>query len=161
VYWRHIIYCTMKCVLWFSPQILFETFLIIRRTERDTIKKMCIGLHVKYPLFLSDINETWIFSKHLRKILKHQISWKFVQWEHSCSMGTDGQTDGQTWRNQKSLFAILWTRTKLALFVSDFSETWMFLTYFRKTVIIKFHANRSSGNWVVLYRHTNRQTWQR
>jgi len=23
--------------------------------------KMYIGLHVKYPLFLSDFNETWIF----------------------------------------------------------------------------------------------------
>jgi hypothetical protein len=26
--------------------------------------KMCIGLHVKYPLFLSDFNETWILEKH-------------------------------------------------------------------------------------------------
>jgi len=40
-----------------SLQLLSETFPILRRTERDMIK-MYIGLHVKYPLFLSDFNET-------------------------------------------------------------------------------------------------------
>jgi hypothetical protein len=30
-------------------------------------QKMYIGIHVKYPLFLSDCNETWIFSKYCRK----------------------------------------------------------------------------------------------
>jgi len=29
------------------------------------------------------------------KIFKYQISWKSVQWEPSCSMRTDGRTDGQ------------------------------------------------------------------
>jgi hypothetical protein len=45
-----------KCVLVFSTTFS-ETFLILRRNERDTIK-MFMGLHVKYPLFLSDFNET-------------------------------------------------------------------------------------------------------
>jgi len=44
------------CVLFFSKN-LCETFLILRRTERDVIK-IFIAVHVKYPLFLSDFNET-------------------------------------------------------------------------------------------------------
>jgi hypothetical protein len=37
-----------------------ETFLILKRIERDIIKD-CIGLRVKNPLFLSGFNETWNF----------------------------------------------------------------------------------------------------
>jgi len=34
---------------------------------------MYIGLHVKYPLFLSEFTETWIFSTYFRKPLIYQI----------------------------------------------------------------------------------------
>ena len=50
-------------------------------------------LHVKYPLFLSDFNETWIFTTDFWKKLKHQIWSKSVHWEPSCSMRTDRRTD--------------------------------------------------------------------
>jgi hypothetical protein len=58
--------------------------------------KIYIGCHVKYPLFLSDCNETWNFSADFRKIVKYKILCKSVQWKPSCSMWTNGQTDGQT-----------------------------------------------------------------
>jgi hypothetical protein len=52
---------------------------------------MYIGLHVKYPLFLSDFNETSHISKDFRKSLKYQISRKSVQYEPSWCMRTDGR----------------------------------------------------------------------
>jgi hypothetical protein len=66
---------TTKCVFWFYLQYLCVTFLILRRNERDMIK-IYIGLHVKYPLFLSDFKETWIFIADFLNILKCQISLK-------------------------------------------------------------------------------------
>ena len=43
------------------------------------------GIHAKYPLFLLYFDGTLIFSTELRKILRHQISRKSVQWEPSCA----------------------------------------------------------------------------
>ena len=82
------------CVSRFSTNFVWNIFHSKKKWERYD-KKMYIGPHVKCPLFLSDFNETWNFSKYCRKILKYQISWKSVQWEPSCSM----RTDGQTWRS--------------------------------------------------------------
>jgi len=48
-----------------------------------------ISLHVKYPLFLSDFNKTWIYLTDFQRILKYQISWKSAQWEQICSHKTD------------------------------------------------------------------------
>jgi len=54
---------------------------------------MYIVLHVKYPLFLSDFKNTWIFSTKFRRTLKYQISGKSAHWKPTCSMRTDRLTD--------------------------------------------------------------------
>jgi hypothetical protein len=82
----------IKCVIWFSLQLLSEKFLIPTRIVRDMIKKSCRS-PLEYPLFLSDFNKSWIFSTGFRKVLRYQISWKSVQWQPSCSMRADGWTD--------------------------------------------------------------------
>jgi hypothetical protein len=46
-----------KCVFQFSLQLLSTTFLILRIVYRDTVMNVK-SLHVKYPLYLSDFNET-------------------------------------------------------------------------------------------------------
>jgi len=83
----------IKCVFWFSLQLLTETFLILRRNERDTIRGVYWSSRKVLFVFLSDFNETWIFWADFRKILKYQIWWKPVQRKPSCSMWADGRTD--------------------------------------------------------------------
>ena len=86
-----------KCVFWISLQLLSEIFLVLRINEWDMIK-MYTGLLVKYPSFLSDFNEIWIFSTDFWKIPKYQISQNpssgslIVPWGRT-NRWTDGRTD--------------------------------------------------------------------
>jgi hypothetical protein len=95
----------IKCVFWFFLQILSEKFLFLKIIQRDIFIYIyiyiCTGIHVKYPLFLSDFNKRWIFSTDFRKVFKYKILWKSLQWQPSCSMRTDGQTDRHDERNSR------------------------------------------------------------
>jgi len=80
----------IKCTFWFSLQILSETFLILRRTGRSTIK-ICIGPHVEWTFFRFYRNLNFLdrFSKNTQT----SNFTKMCKWE---SRHKDGRTDGQT-----------------------------------------------------------------
>jgi hypothetical protein len=84
----------VKRMLWFSLQVLCETFLILRRTERDVIKmvywSLC-KLLVILVRFLWKLNFLDSFSKNIP--IGYQISWKRVEWVPS-SMRADRRADG-------------------------------------------------------------------
>ena len=82
-----------KCVFWFSLQRLSETFLILRRNERDTIENVC-RCSCKVPDILFRSYWHFIFlARFLQKVPKCKISWKSLQCESSCSMRADRRTD--------------------------------------------------------------------
>jgi len=78
------------CVLIFSTTFFSETFHILTRMKR---MKWDIIIHVhksvKYPLFLSDFNEIFIFLADFQKNIQIQISWISVQLEPRWSVQTD------------------------------------------------------------------------
>jgi hypothetical protein len=67
-----------------------------KKNFSEILLQIYVVIHVKYPLFLSDINANLIFSTDFRKIDTYQILWKSVQWKPVCSMRTDRRTDGRT-----------------------------------------------------------------
>ena len=72
------------CVLTFSTTVVWNI---------SHSKKHSASLHAKYPLQLTDHNDTWIFKKDFWNLLKHKVSWKSIKWDQSFSMHTDGWTD--------------------------------------------------------------------
>jgi hypothetical protein len=60
-----------KCVFWFSLQRLFETFLILRRTERDIIKIVCRSA-CKVPVIFGKLYWNWNFLDKISNIKFHE-----------------------------------------------------------------------------------------
>jgi len=75
----------IKCVWVILSATLSETSLVLRRAEWDMINVHTSSC--KYPLFLSDLNETFIFSTYFRN--NAQIS-------EVCPVAAEFQADGQT-----------------------------------------------------------------
>jgi hypothetical protein len=73
---------------------LSERFLILRIIKQGIILNY-IAFHVKYPIFFSDFNETWIFWTDFRNIPKHKTSSKFVQWKLSFLCGRKDILEGE------------------------------------------------------------------
>jgi hypothetical protein len=84
------------------------------------------------------LNMKWVFWFSLQLSFEILLILRRIQW--------DIVTNG------KSLLV------KYLLFFSDFHETWIFSTDFRKNSNIKFRQNPSSGGRVVPCRQTDRQT---
>jgi len=94
----------MKCVLWFSIQLLSEKFLILRRIQRDII----INVHrpsCKVPVIL--VRFSWNLN-FVGRCSKNTQIWNFMK---ILPVGAKlFHADGRTRRSQQSLFAILCTR---------------------------------------------------
>ena len=82
-----------KCVFLFSPQLLSETFLILRTAVRDTMREMCIGLHEKCRYYWQVERNLTFLDRFSKKFQISYISLKSGQCEPSCSMRTDRRTD--------------------------------------------------------------------
>ena len=99
-----------KYVFWFSLQRSSETFLILRRNERDMIKSVyCSSCKVPFVLvrFWWNLNFLNRFSKTPPISNFRKIRPMGAELFHA-----DGRTDEQIWRGLLSLFAILQTRLK-------------------------------------------------
>jgi hypothetical protein len=98
----------------FPLQFLSEKFLNVGRTERDRIQNV-LGLRVKYPLFLSDCNETWFFfpdrvskNNQIPNFMKNRPEGAELFHLGGCAGGrTDRQSDRQTYRQTMKLIVAL------------------------------------------------------
>jgi hypothetical protein len=60
----------------------------------------------------------FVIKIEFRKIFKYKISWNYVRWELTCSMQSDGRTDGQRQRHDEAMsrFSKFCERSKNIIF---------------------------------------------
>jgi hypothetical protein len=68
---KEIIEHKMRALI-FSTNFVWKFYHSKKKSARYYHKCTYIGLHVKYPLFLADFDESWISWTQFRKILKYQ-----------------------------------------------------------------------------------------
>ena len=66
----------------------------IREEFNEILSHTYLGIHVKFPIFLSDFKETWIFPTYFNRAVHYKISRIFFRWASGFSMRTEEQTDG-------------------------------------------------------------------
>jgi hypothetical protein len=87
----------IKSVFWFSLQILSETFLILRRIQRDMIKNIyrsSCKVPVIIVIFWWNLNFLDRFSKNIKIRNFIKICWAAAELFH-----TDRRPDANTWRS--------------------------------------------------------------
>jgi hypothetical protein len=81
-------------VLLYIGLFLHSAGITVYRSVPVQCRYYCISVcSCTVPVLLSDFNDTLMFSTDFPKIPKYQSSRNFVQWQPSCSMRTEGQTD--------------------------------------------------------------------
>jgi hypothetical protein len=83
------------------------------RVEKEITRnnKMCLALNVKFPIFLSDFNETWIFSTDFRKILKFHENLFSESRVVPC-----GRTDGRAGKHDEAISRFTQLRERAVYF---------------------------------------------
>jgi len=84
-----------KCVLIFSTNLPEKMCY-----SKIHMTKMYIGIHVKYPLFISDFNEILMLSTYFRKLSKYSVHENLSNGSQVVPRGRAyGETDRRIWRS--------------------------------------------------------------
>jgi len=85
-------------VLIFSTNVLPENYFNSNEESTNKLPHIYIGLHVKCALFLSDFNDTWIFSEDFRPKNPSNIE-SHKNFSNVSRVVSRGWTDRLTWRS--------------------------------------------------------------
>jgi hypothetical protein len=111
----------LKCVFWFSLQILSMKFLILRTIDRDITINVLRSSRKIFILVKFQWNLNFL-DKFSKKNLQIPNSWKSVHWKPNYYMRTDGCTGRQADRQAGKYFPPPWLFVTLLYFSNDRSK---------------------------------------